>query len=127
MEKFWYLASILVAILITFALGVWAFSSADDVATAIGPVITALATIGAAIFGISVGREAGKSEGHEEGAKTGRKEVAAEVMPHLEGLSAGNGEREAGDYAGGAQAGGAIADTARLQALEQRLQQIINS
>jgi hypothetical protein len=42
---------------------VWQFESAGDVATATGLFVAALATIGAAVFGIAVGREAGKSEG----------------------------------------------------------------
>jgi ABC-type proline/glycine betaine transport system permease subunit len=87
MERLWYLIAVLIAILIALALGLWGFSTADDVATATGPVVTALATIGAAIFGIAIGREAGKSEGREEGMKAGRKDMAAEVKPHLEGIA----------------------------------------
>ena len=123
MEKAWYLAMILGALLIAYALGLWAFDSASDVATATGPVITALATVGAAVFGISVGREAGKSEGHEAGTKAGKKELAAEMKPQLHGLAA-PGNR---DGLAGAAGGGANSAFTRVAALEERLQQIIES
>ncbi|WP_155917902.1 hypothetical protein [Marmoricola sp. URHB0036] len=124
MDRLLYLTAILMALLITFALGLWAFETAQDVATATAPVITALATIGAAVFGISVGREAGKSEGREQGTKTGRKEVAAEVLTHLHATATDDSTSLRAASGVGGQPG---SPSTSPSILESRLRQILDS
>ena len=95
MDKVWYLLVVVAAIVLTVPLGIWGYASAEDAATATGPVVTALATIGAAIFGIAVGRESGKAEGkeagraagHEQGTAAGRKSAVAELIQLEEGTA----------------------------------------
>lgn len=57
--------------------------AARNVATVIARVKTALATIGSAIFGISLGR----ASGTRGGVAVGRKEIASEMNAHLEAVN----------------------------------------
>lgn len=129
MERFWYLLATLIGLVVVFGLSVWQFDSAEDVATASGPVVAAMATIGAAIFGIAIGRETGKSEGREQGRESGRKEVAAESLTYLAGQRQESGRPAP---AGGAPSGpvadvGRTPGTERLDPLEARLRSILDS
>jgi hypothetical protein len=114
MDRLWYLIAVLSALLLTTILGIWGYNTAEDAATATGPVVTALATIGAAIFGIAVGREAGKSEGREDGVVTGRKQVAKEVAAHETARNSGSALADVGR-------GG----SPRASTLSERMQEII--
>lgn len=87
--KVWYVVAVLLAFLIGRMRG---FSTTSVVATAIVPVVTALAIIGAAmlgisVLGISVRRASGKPERDEEGADVGRKQVASEMDINLSMVS----------------------------------------
>ena len=94
----WQLASVLVVvagIVAVFALGLSKFDSDKDTMTGVlGVVVPAFATIGAAVFGVTVGYNAGRSAGEATGKAKGeadkvqavadaRKSLATEVLGHL--------------------------------------------
>jgi hypothetical protein len=99
----WQLASVLVVIaglVAIFALALGKYDSNKDTMTGVlGVVVPAFATIGAAVFGVSVGYNAGKSAGEATGKAKGeagkvqavadaKRSLATEVLGHLRNAQA---------------------------------------
>lgn len=56
------------------------YSTSTDAATILGIVVPAVATIGAAVFGVRVAYQAGSAKGQSQGAATAKKEVASRLL-----------------------------------------------
>lgn len=87
---FWSLVAVLVSLLLALLIVLWRFTEAGEAASILGIVVPAFATIGSAIFGVTIGYKVGETSGEkagkEEGRQEGTQELAAKVRPQVERL-----------------------------------------
>jgi hypothetical protein len=86
-SNLWSFASLLVVVAGLIVITVYVVGhyklEATDAGTILGIVIPAFATIGAAIFGVTVAYKAGAKTGEQEGTKKGKRQAADKVDAEL--------------------------------------------
>lgn len=80
------LAVVIVGLLVALLLVLQNTDDANEAANILGVVIPAFATIGAAIFGITVAYKVGNATGESKGKEDGKEEVKKTIRPVVERL-----------------------------------------